>query len=179
MQEVAIFGQEFGKHGAKEPVPESSRTFTAEHLQELERIALDRVRASAADGALLNVSSLLPLMNEWREMGGTEEVSSWIQAQISNDQGLVKILTGTLCRGTTHGMTDRVGKIFYQLDPEWFKPFFDPSTVIDHCRDLLKNCPSLSEKETLALKEFVHEFEVRQAGGNPQDPLPKILPSKK
>ncbi len=179
MQEVAIFGQEFGKHGAKEPVPESGRTFAAEHLQELERTALARVRAAGADGSLINVSSLLPLMNEWREMGGTEEVSSWVQAQISNDQGLVKILTGALCRGTTHGMTDRVGRTFYQLDPEWFKPFFDPSTVIDRCRNALNNCPSLSEKETLALKEFVHEFEVRQAGGNPQDPLAKILPSKK
>ncbi|MFZ2063516.1 MAG: P-loop NTPase fold protein [Candidatus Binatus sp.] len=178
-QEVAIFGQEYGKHGAREPVQESNRTFTAEHLQELERIALDRVRAAAADGTLLNLSGQLPLLNEWREMAGVEEVSSAIKILISTDQGLVKLLAGSLNRGTTHGLTDRVGSTFYQLDPEWFRPFFDPSTIIDRCRTLLEGGSALSEKEKLALKEFVREYEIRQAGGNPQDPLTKILPTKK
>jgi predicted KAP-like P-loop ATPase len=178
-QEVAIFGQEYGKHGAKGPVPESNRTFTPEHLQELERIALDRVRSSAADGTLLNLSGLLPLLKEWLEMAGVEEVSSSIKTLISKDQGLVKLLSSALCRGTSHALTDRVGSTFYQLDPEWFRPFFDPSTVIDRCRNLLKGGSPLSEKERLALKEFVHEYEIREAGGNPQDPLRKILPRNK
>ena len=179
MQEVAIFGQEYLKHGAKEPVPESNRTFTAEHLEELERIALEKVRASAADGTLLSMSGLLPLLNEWREMAGAEEVSVSIKSLISTDPGLVKLLSGTLSRGTSRVLTDRVGSTFYRLDPEWFRPFFDPGTVIDRCRNLLKGSSPLSEKEQLALKEFVEEYEIRESGGNPQDPLRKLLPRKK
>jgi hypothetical protein len=175
MHEVAIFGQEYGKHGAKEPVSETRRTVTAEHLQELEHIALERVRASAADGSLLNLSGLGPLIHQWRETGGQEEVSTWMQAAISKDEGLVKLLAGFLVRGTSHSLTDRVGRTFYRLDPEWFRPFFDPSAIIDRCRILLNTGSRLSDKEKLALEEFVHEYELREAGRNPDDPLEKIL----
>ena len=174
MHEVAIFGQEYGKHGAREPVSDSQRTVTAEHLQELEHIALGRVRASASDGSLLNLSGLGPLIHRWREMG-REEVSAWVQAVITNDRDLVKLLAGFLSRGTSHSMTDRVGRTFYRLDPEWFTPFFDPSTIIDRCRSLLNGGLRLSDKEKIALKEFVHEYELRQSGKNPEDPLEKIL----
>lgn len=175
MHEVAIFGQEYGKHGAKEPVSETRRTVTAEHLQELEHIALERVRASAADGSLLNLSGLGLLIHQWRETGGQEEVSTWMQAAISKDEGLVKLLAGFLVRGTSHSLTDRVGRTFYRLDPEWFRPFFDPSAIIDRCRSLLNTGSRLSDREKLALEEFVREYELRESGRNPDDPLEKIL----
>jgi predicted KAP-like P-loop ATPase len=172
--EVSVFGQEHGKNGANRSKPEAEQLLTAPHLAELESLVVEKVRAAARDGSLIHVPNLGRLLLQWSELGGTPEVCEWFQAAIADDRGLVAIIEGFLMTSRTQSMADRVGRLHYNLDSEWLKPYIDPDALIDRCREILKGDSTLSGKQKLALAEFIRTYDMRKAGKNPNDPFEMI-----
>lgn len=53
------------------------------------------------------------------------------------------------------------------LDPEWLRPFVDPSVLIQAVRSLT-DAPWLDEKEKIAVHTFVRSYEAREKGEDPE-----------
>jgi predicted KAP-like P-loop ATPase len=168
--QIAIFGQEHGKHGARESIPEQQQILNAPHIKELEDLAVQKIRAAATAGSLIKVPELNHVLHLWRELGDESEVRTWVEGVLANDEDLIKVLEGFLITSKSQVLTDRVGKLDYRLDPEWLKPYVDPDTVIEHCRRILKSRTDLSVRQKTALSEFVRAYDLRKAGKDP-DPL--------
>jgi len=170
VREVATLGQQHGKYGADQPAPEEDRLISAQHLQELEKIALEKIRNAAKEDILLQAPDLLHILYRWRDWAGEEEPKKWVQKVVSDDKKLVEFLEKSLQRTFRFSSLDAVGQVQYRLDPEWLRPFLDPSEIIDRVRRLFDK-GDLSENQKIALRQFIQEYEIRQRGMDPNDPL--------
>jgi len=169
VKEVATLGQQHGKYGAKQPEPEENRLISAQHLQELEKIALEKVRNAAQQDILLQAPELPSILYRWRDWAGEKEVKQWVQKVITNDKGLVKLLEKFLQKTFIQSSSDRVGRVVYRLDPQWLRPFLEPSSIIDRIRGLAETS-RLTEKQKMAIRLFIQEYEKEQRGMGPNDP---------
>lgn len=170
VKEVTIFGQQHGKYGAEQPRPEEERVVSAEHLEELEKIALEKVRYAAEQNTLLQTPDLPHVLYRWRDWAGDAEVRQWVQKVISDDQGLMTFLEKFLLQTFSWSWSDRVERIHYRLDPKWLEPFLDPSQIIERVRSLAGNT-GLTENQKIAINQFIQEFEMRQKGKDPDAPF--------
>ncbi|RLA93109.1 MAG: NTPase KAP, partial [Deltaproteobacteria bacterium] len=113
---------------------------------------------------------LLHILYRWRDWAGEEEPKKWVQKVVSDDKKLVEFLEKSLQRTFRFSSLDAVGQVQYRLDPEWLRPFLDPSEIIDRVRRLFDK-GDLSENQKIALRQFIQEYEIRQRGMDPNDPL--------
>lgn len=170
-REVAIFDQQHGRYGAKPPAPGEEVLVTSEHLDELENIALQKIRDAVRRESLLTVPNLPGILYRWGEWAGKEESTQWVQQVIEDDAGLVTFLEKFLQKTYSQYMSDVVGRTNHRLDPRWLEPFLDPSQIVDRVRKLTENS-GLTENEKTAILQFIQEYEMRLQGKNPDDPLP-------
>ena len=81
VREVAVFGQQHGKLGAPAR-PEEERIVNAEHLSELEAIAVNKIREAAGrpfteSDSLLQLPRLGGNLYRWRDWGEDGELIDW------------------------------------------------------------------------------------------------------
>ncbi len=177
VREVVTLGQQHGKYGSEQPRPEEEKLITVEHLDELEKIALEKVRDAAQQGVLLQAPDLRYILYAWRNWAGEAEVRQWVQKVISDDIGLVNLLEKFLGKDFILGMSffsrslsDRVERIRYRLDPQWLEPFLEAShQIIDRVRNLAEDS-RLTENQRTAMRVFIREYELRQQGKDPNSP---------
>jgi hypothetical protein len=60
------------------------------------------------------------------------------------------------------------GRPVSRLDPEWLRPFVDPSLVREAVRALAEE-PWLEEREKIAVAAFLRTYEAREKGQDPDD----------
>ena len=161
VREVVTFGQQQGKYGADQPSPEEEWLLTAQHLKELEELALKRVQAAAQQNSLLPTPSLPQILYAWQDWASEDEVKQWVQKAIGNDEGLVEFLEKFLGKTITQSVSDMVPKKTYRLELKQLESFLEPSSVIDQVRSLdEKN--GLTEDRAIAIKQFIQEYERQQ-----------------
>ena len=166
---VSYLAGEHGKYTNNPPTPEQERILTANHVEELERIALKTIR-SARDNTLIETPYLPHVLLRWSNWAGEAEVKNWVEGAVTSDAGLLKYLSKYLQKSFSAGVNDHVAQVRYRLDPEWLKPFISPDKIIDRARKLLVR-EGLSERERTALKCFVDEYDIRRSGKNPDSPF--------
>lgn len=132
--ETIVWGQEHGKFGSSEPSPEDVRTFSAEHLKEIEFNVLAKIIKAAKDGSLLSVPvpHLVGILYDWDSWAGSnDQARNWIGEVVKTNEGLVSILPhfGSIRRG--QGLGDLAVRHKYRLDPEWLRPFTDPDKIAE------------------------------------------------
>jgi predicted KAP-like P-loop ATPase len=88
VQQIFSFGNEHGKYGANRSRPEEERLLNTQQLQELEELALGKVREAAQQDYLLQVPKLLPVLAFWKDLAGAEEVIEWVKKV--DDNGLTE-----------------------------------------------------------------------------------------
>jgi predicted KAP-like P-loop ATPase len=88
VQQIFSFGNEHGKYGANSSRPEETRLFNTQQLQELEKLALGKVREAAQQDYLLQVPKLFPVLAFWKDLAGAEEVIEWVEKV--DDSGLTE-----------------------------------------------------------------------------------------
>lgn len=163
VHEVAMLGQQHGKYGAGVGRPSDERFVNSEHLEELESLALEKVRRAVKEGALIRTPGLLGILYRWKDWGREEEPKEWVWRVAEDDQGLIELLEAFLARAFADG------RGFHRLDPEQIEPFLEAAEIIDRVR-LLSERADLSEKQETALRQFVKEYEIRQRGQDPDSP---------
>ncbi len=160
VREVTILGQQQGKYGAQ-PSPEEEWLINAQHLEELEQIALKQVEDAAQRNLLLQTPALPLILSCWREWTSEEKVKQWVQKIVSDDEGLVDFLEKFLEQTFSQSSSDLVPKKCYKLDPKWIEPYIDPSSISDRVISLADES-ELTEEQTIAVKQFIEDFDMRQ-----------------
>jgi predicted KAP-like P-loop ATPase len=157
VHEVSILGQEHGKYGGKLPSNKVETTVNQEQLRQLELKALEKIRDSAKEGALLRAPSFLGIIYRWRDWAGDAEVQKWVQAVVETRDGLVHFLEKFLVWSFSQPVSDAIGTTSYKIDGG-ITLFVDPPQIIDHVRSLV-NDSSLSNQEKLTIQLFLSEYD--------------------
>jgi predicted KAP-like P-loop ATPase len=168
--EVATLGQQHGKYGAKKRSDEEC-LISSEHVEELEKIALSKIRKAAKNDELLKTPQMAHILYGWRNWESDKPVREWVSQVISTDEGLVDFLTHFLSKSQSQGMEDRVAKVNFRLDPKSIEPFVNPADIIERCKNLLKLIPDwLKDDRKIAVETFVKWYDLRAQGKNPDHP---------
>ena len=160
---VHTLGQEHGKYGAEKPAAEEP-TISIEDLQELEGLAIEKVRAAAKNGNLLEIPNLALVLRDWESCTGLDEVKKWVQESVDDDASLPRLLCAILSAQYVNG------KLEYRLDPEWLRSYIEPSSIFGRARKIEADT-SLLALQRAAAAQFVREIEIRKRGENPSDPF--------
>jgi predicted KAP-like P-loop ATPase len=166
VREVATLGQEQGKYGADESIPEEEWLQSVEHLNELEERALKRLRDAAQENSLLQAPKLSEKLHYWQSWAGVEEVKQWVEKIIDNDEGLVNFLEKFLQKDLSEYGSNGTQKTGYRLDPKWLEPYLEPSLIADRI-SRLDETSELTEERKNAIAQFIQEYEMRQQGQDP------------
>ncbi|MEA3431602.1 MAG: NTPase KAP, partial [candidate division WOR-3 bacterium] len=171
VREVGVLGQQHGKYDARAD-PEGERLVGAQHVEELEKIALEKIKKRASDGKLLKAPNLSSILYGWRDWGGDKSAKKWVSDVITSDKGLVDFLTGFLSKGYIQGMDDRIASVQWRLNPKSLEPFVKPAKIISRSKKLLTSPPKwLKDKKKIAVETFVKWFELQSQGKNPEREL--------
>jgi len=149
---VADLGLEHGRHG-REPKPAEQQRVTAAHLQDLESIALGRIRRAAAAGTLVMTPGLHSVLYRWKAWGSTEEVAQWLHGALGDDETYLTLLDRLPGQPTSAGDRDRVASRRLKIDPEPVRPFVDPGPFVDRAREMLAR-GDLDDHRRALLQQF-------------------------
>lgn len=139
---------------------EEEGLFTAEHREELKRLALEKIRDAARQNVLLQAPKLVHILHRWRDWAGEQEVKQWVQDDvIGDDQKLVEFLEKFLQEVFEWSLPDGF-KIHYRLDFSSLELFLEPSQIIDRVRRLAKK-PGLTENQR-TLELFIQKYGMGQ-----------------
>lgn len=169
--EIAVYGQQHGKWTSDgRASPEEERLLSREHLEELERIYLERIRVASKSINFIKTPKLSGILYRWKEMSQDSEVADWAGEAVATPEGLAQFLEAFLQPLKSQSLGDVGVRISYRLDPKWIEPFIEPSTLIDRARKLLGST-DLTDNQRIALEQFVKEFDMRSQGKNPRAEL--------
>lgn len=166
--EVVVLGQQHGKYGSDHIASDDEMIVSAEHRQQLEQIALDKIRQAAGQGNLIESPKLPNVLYRWRGWGSEEEPKFWVQKIIADNEKLITLLSAFLKKTFGHTFGDAVSRMSYRLDPKSLEPFLEPASIIDRVRNIAPS-DGLKEEQRIALNQFIKEYEIRQSGGDPDD----------
>ncbi|MGH2459691.1 MAG: KAP family NTPase [Chloroflexota bacterium] len=168
---VAYWCSKPGGHRPGQTDQSDTALFTnPEHISELRKRALQKIREGAAAGSLIATPRLAYVLSRWQEWGDVDEAREWVQRIISDDKGLAQILSKFLQKGSNRGVGNSVSETVYYLDPKWLEPFLDPDTIVERVRRMVDD-PVFPDEDRLAAARFLRGHELRQQGQDPSSPF--------
>ena len=159
---TVALGQEHGRHGADPVEPEDRRLISAVELEQLEQAVLSRLRQYAESGRLAVSPDLPALLAAWRAWDA-DGCPRWVASAIQRDDTLARIVSAFVVRVRSDGGPARGPHGSLRLDPEALRPYIAPEVVVDRIRRLARD-NTLGGEVTVALDQFVLEYELRQEG---------------
>lgn len=170
VDKVVVLGQQHGKFGASESNLEEERLISAQHLDELEEIALNKVQDAVQQNSLLQTPGLAHILYYWREQTSEDEVKQWVKEAIKNDEGLVDFFEKFFEKAFRKSESNMGQTTGYGLEPNLLEPYVDVSLAINRLRSLLeKDC--LTEEQKNAIARFIEEYDRSQQEKDSDDPL--------
>ncbi|MBD1888108.1 P-loop NTPase fold protein [Coleofasciculus sp. FACHB-SPT9] len=170
VDKVVVLGQQHGKFGASESNLEEERLISAQHLDELEEIALNKVQDAVQQNSLLQTPGLAHILYYWREQTSEDEVKQWVKEAIKNDEGLVDFFEKFFEKAFRKSESNMGQSTGYGLEPNLLEPYVDVSLAINRLRSLLeKDC--LTEEQKNAIAQFIEEYDRSQQEKDSDDPL--------
>lgn len=140
-----------------------------QYLEELEVIALKKIKEAAKNKKLLKAPNLSFILKRWRDWEGDEPVRKWVAQVISDDEGLVIFLTSFLSKSYATGLGDWVSTDKWRFDLKFLKGFLEPTEIAERCKNMLKTLQDwLKDEKKIAIEEFIKAFE---QGEKPETPL--------
>jgi predicted KAP-like P-loop ATPase len=137
--EVITYGQAHGKYGVDKPYPEDKWIVSEQHLQELEKITLEKVRFAAQHDLLLQTPKLASILYRWQDWAGEKEVKQWVEKVVSKDESLIVFLEKFLQITFSIASSDVVSRKSYRLNLKQLEHFLDLSKIIERVRKLSKD----------------------------------------
>jgi len=170
VSEAAALGQQHGKYTDKKKEPEEECLVNVKQLEELEKIALHKIKDASSSSDLVKTPKLAHILYRWRDWEGEEPVKEWTKKIIASNEGLADFLVAFLSESQSYSSGDRVARTYWRLDPKSIEPFINPSEIIERCRKLLELQPDwLKDKRKIAVETFVKWYDLQAEGKNPED----------
>ena len=168
VHEVSVQRQGLDKHKEGEVGSGADEILiNSDHLDLLEKIALEKVVEAAQNGTLLNISDLVYVLYWWNKFDKIEDIRHWVQEVITDDDVLAMFLEKFLSKGYK-GYSDGYTEAYYRLDPRVLELFLDLSQIIDRARKIAYD-EGITENQRNALKQFIKEYEILEGGEDPND----------
>jgi predicted KAP-like P-loop ATPase len=151
VDDVAGLGQQHGRFGDPNPMPEADRVVTSGHLDTLEQVALERIRAAAGSGDLLTLPRLTSII--WRWLRWDEAgCRAWVADITREPEGLRAILVSLAHRVRSQGADDVTMRVHFEAKREEIEPFLDPDSVMDALNRLISSRGGSETEDDLALR---------------------------
>ena len=160
---TVALGQEHGRHGADPLEPEDRRLVSAVELEQLEQAVLGRLRQYAESGRLAVVSGPSRRCSAAWRAWDADGCPRWVASAIQRDDTLARIVSAFVVRVRSDGGPARGPHGSLRLDPEALRPYIAPEAIVDRIRQLARD-NTLGGEVTVALDQFVLEYELRQEG---------------
>ena len=172
VSEVATLGQQHGKYTDKKKKPEEECLVNAKQLEELEKIALCKIKEASSNSDFVKTPKLASILYRWRDWEGEKPAKEWAKKITASDEGLADLLVAFLSKVHSHSLGDRVATVNWRLDPNSIEPFISPSEIIERCRKLLETQPTwLKDRRKIAVETFVKWYDLQAEGKDPDSPL--------
>jgi len=158
VHEVGVQGQQHGKYGSKEnPEPEEKLTVNLEQLEELEKLACNKIESWAEDGRLAKHRHLSYILFRWKDWAKRDKINNFMNNMIKNDEGLIYFITSFLSKSISHGMSDYVAKIHWGINLKSVEEFVDLKEVEPRIRGIFSasDFEQLDDRKKLAIKTFL------------------------
>ena len=158
VDEVSVQGQQHGKYGSKEaPEPEEKLTVNSEQLEEMEKLACNKIESWADDGRLAKHRHLPSILFRWKDWGKRDKIDNFVNNMIKNDDGLIEFITSFLSKSTSHGMSDYVGRIHWRIHLKSVEEFVDLKEVEPRIRKIFSSSDfkQFDARKKLAIRTFL------------------------
>ncbi|MBD2419424.1 AAA family ATPase [Anabaena cylindrica FACHB-243] len=163
--QVISLGEQHSKYEATRSKPEEERLVNSQQLEELEQVALDKIKKAAYQDKIqfnfLKVPKLRSVLAFWRDLCGVEEIKQWVQKVIEKDKDLVEVIENNFVQNTK----------LYRLYPQWLSYYLEASEIINRVRSLAEDT-GLAENQKLALQQYIKEYEMIERGESLSQPFP-------
>jgi predicted KAP-like P-loop ATPase len=141
------------------------RLVTDDELEELRQIGLAHVDRLASAGKLHSNDKLGSILLSWAACGGLDKAKEWVAKIIHNDAGLRLYLRAFLVQSIVHGLSDRFGRAYWQIDLNSLERFVDPKEVEQ--RVMAMPTSDLAQWDALVLTTCQRAYRLRADGKSP------------
>jgi predicted KAP-like P-loop ATPase len=161
VHEVGVQGQQHGKWTSKQeqPDPEEKRTVNAAQLDELEKLACEKILEWAASGRLAGHLNLVSILYSWQRWcpDGNEAVSQFVRGLVSTDDGLIQLLYAFVGKSYSHGMGDYVSRVEWRINLKSVANFIAVDELTPKVRTIVGSAEfqNLSQDNQRALQTFI------------------------
>jgi predicted KAP-like P-loop ATPase len=158
VHEVSVQDQQHGKYSSKEtPEPEEKLTVKAAQLEELEKLACSKIESWSNNGQLEKHRYLPSILFRWKEWGQQDKVNNFVENMLKADEGLINFITSFLSKSTSHGISDYIAKIHWQINLKSVEVFVDTKEVETRIRKIFSSAyfEQLDKRKKLAIKTFL------------------------
>lgn len=158
VNEVGVQDQQHGKYGlSKTKSPEDELTLNSDQLEELEKLACNKIENWAKDGRLRKHKNLPFILFDWERWGQKDEINKFVNNMIIDDDGLIDFIASFLSKSTSQGVSDYVGKINWRISLKTIEDFIDIKKIEPRIRKIFSSTEfsKLGDREQLAIKTFL------------------------
>ncbi|MDY6895310.1 MAG: P-loop NTPase fold protein [Thermotogota bacterium] len=158
VHEVGVQCQQHGKYGSKEkPEPPEKTTVNNEQLDELVKLAANKIYEWAKSGRLEGHNNLLSILFMWRHWNGKDNLKKFVKTQTGCDKGLAQFIKHFLSDVRSHGLSDYVERVSWRISLESVEKFLCLEEVDSRLRKIKASAQfdELEEKEQLAINTFL------------------------
>ena len=156
--EVSIQDQQHGKYGSKRtPEPEEKLTVNWEQLEELEKLACNKIESWADDGRLAKHKYLPFILFRWKDWEKRDKINNFVNNMIKNDDGLIEFITSFLSKSTSQGMSNYVVRIQWRIHLKSVEEFVDLKEVEPRIRKIFSSSDfeQYDARKKLAIRTFL------------------------
>lgn len=135
-----------GRDGSKDHVePEEKRKVSTDQLNELEKIATDKLHIWAGEGRLAEHRDLPRILFSWKRLEGSPPVDDFVSDLVKTDDGLVKLIAAFMRRTFSHGISDHVSKLEWSINLKEIEEFIP----IEETATRLRSFPATAQFDEL------------------------------
>lgn len=139
---------------------------SADEVSRLKVAWLDRVRVLSGEADFIEHPELPRLLAVWRQWGDGSQVRTWCDRTTASDDGLLALLSKFLQHTRSQTVGDWAVRLQPRLNPTWLESYLDAAVCAERLTQLTRRGAVPSEA-TEAVSQFLKEFEMLQAGKNP------------
>jgi predicted KAP-like P-loop ATPase len=163
VREVGLQGQQHGKGSTRgDAEPEDRRTVSSAHLEELERLAVEKIEAWAVRGRLDKHRNLASILFTWKRLAADGDwcPRTFVSGLIATDDGLVDFVTAFESRSYVYGSTDGE-QVRYNMDLSSIEQFAEVGAIEPRLRAIAsgESLEALPEQGRRAVQTFLDTFD--------------------
>ena len=161
VHEVGVQGQQHGKFTSKQEQldPEEKRTVNAVQLEELEKLACEKIREWAVSGRLNGHPNLISILYSWQQWcpDGEKAASEFAKAISASNEGVIQLLNAFVGKSYSHGMGDHVGRVNWRINLKSVADFVAVDELTAKVRTIIGSAEfqRLSPDNQRALQTFI------------------------